>query len=89
MKIYELVGVSRINYKDKKDGSTKSLARLHFLVDDPMDNQTVGRSVLCEVVPDFVLQNSGYNPMIGDEVQLFYEPDYKGQARLALIHKRG
>lgn len=85
MKLYELVGVSQINYTDKKDGSAKSLTRLHFVVEDPNDKQLVGKSVLSEVAPDFVLQNSGYYPAVGDIVQLFYEPDFKGQARLSLI----
>lgn len=85
MKLYELVGVSKINYTDKKDGSPKFLTRLHLTYVDDAEKTLVGSGVLSEVVPDRVFKDSNYEPTVGDELQLFYEPNYNGMARICLI----
>lgn len=85
MKTYVLVGVSKINYNDKQTGQPRTLTRMHFTYEDPSERSLIGSGVMSEMVPDRVFQDSGYEPTVNDIVQLVYEPDFKGQARLAQI----
>lgn len=85
MKTYNLVGVSKIDFKDKQTGAPRILTRLHLTYQDDTERGLVGSGVQTEVVSDRVFQASGYEPMVGDTLQLFYEPDFRGQARLSFI----
>ncbi len=85
MRTFKIVGVTRINYKDKQTGDPRTLTQLHMVYEDEAENNLIGCGVLTETCNDRVFRDSGYEPTIGDDVHLFYLPDYKGQARLALI----
>lgn len=87
MKTYELVGVTKISYKDKQSGQPRTLTRLSLVYEDPAEKNLVGKGVKEELVPDFVFTNSAYEPTVGDLLHLFYEPDYRGNARLSLIEE--
>lgn len=87
MRVYELVGVTKIEYKDKQSGQPRTLTRLSFLYEDPSERGLIGKGVKEELVPDRVFESSAYEPTVGDRVHLFYEPDFRNNARLSLIEE--
>lgn len=87
MREYVLVGITKISYADKKTGQPRTLTRLHMTYEDSTEKNLVGKGVNSELVPDAVFRTSAYEPTVGDQLHLFYEPDYMGNARLSLIEQ--
>lgn len=85
MREYDLVGITRIDYKDKSTGQPRQLTRLSLTYTDPSEKNLIGQGVKEVLVPNQVFTSSAYEPTVGDRLHLFYEPDYRGQARLSLI----
>lgn len=87
MKTYTVVGAKRISGVSKKTGQAFSMTKLQLTYEDPSDKSLIGCGVH-EVMPfDRVFKFSGYEPTVGDKVQLFYEPDFDGKAQLAYIQR--
>lgn len=85
MKMYTVVGVSRFGFTDKKTGQAKTMTKLSLTYSDPDDKNLIGCGVR-EVTPfDSVFQRSGYEPIVGDQVNLVFDEGYDGKARLVQI----
>lgn len=85
MRVYEVVGVSRFSGTSKKTGKPFSMTRLSLTYSDPADKNLIGCGVR-EVTPsDFVFKNSGYEPVVGDQITLVYDEGFDGKAVLRAI----
>lgn len=87
MKIYTVVGVVKVSGMSRRDGQPFNLTKLQLTYEDPSDKSLIGCGVHEETPFDRVFKTSGYEPVVGDKVQLFYEPDYSGKAQLAYIQR--
>lgn len=87
MKVYTVVGVKRVSGTSRKDGQPFSLTKLQLTYEDPSDKSLIGCGVHEEMPFDRVFKSSGYEPTVGDKIQLFYEPDFNGKAQLAYIQR--
>lgn len=89
MREYIVVGVYRLSGTSKKTGQPFSMTRLYLLYEDPTEKNLVGQGCM-EVTPyDTVFKDSRYEPVVGDVINLYYEPGYNGQARISAITKVG
>lgn len=87
MRVYEVVGVSTFSGTSKKTGKPFSMTRLYLTYTDPNDRNLIGCGVREITPPDFVLANSGYDPLVGDRISLVYDEGYDGRAVLRSIER--
>lgn len=85
MRVYKVVGIKSFSGTSRKDGKSFQVTKLQMTYEDPTDKSLNGCGVHEENVFERVFKFSDYQPVIGDKVQLFYEPDFNGLARLAHI----
>lgn len=87
MKKYTVLGVEKIDYKNKQSGQPEQAYQLHCSIVDDQDRRVIGSSVQSIWVPVNVMNSSGYNPTVGDEIQPQYDAGYNGKAYLVGIRK--
>ena len=78
MKIWEVVGFEAVNYTNR-NGKHVEGYRLHLMHKAEAITGSVVQTVF------YSLDNIPYEPIVGDRIELLYEPGFNGSAKLVTI----